>query len=89
MNKGTWTGELINKKKNGEYYWSYITITQIKKKNSNTYYIGIIRDITSRKLAEEQISYLAFHDNLTDLANRSSFKQMVTEHINKYDEGKK
>lgn len=89
MNKGTWTGELINKKKNGEYYWSYITITQIKKeKFEDTYYIGIIRDITSRKLAEEKISYLAFHDNLTDLANRTYFKQMVTEQIKKYDEEK-
>lgn len=86
LKNGTWTGELINKKKSGEFYWSYITITQIKKESyDDTYYIGIIRDITSRKLAEEKITYLAFHDNLTDLPNRIRFKQMLTERIAEHE----
>ncbi|QOY37207.1 putative bifunctional diguanylate cyclase/phosphodiesterase [Anaerobacillus isosaccharinicus] len=86
LDKGTWTGELVNKKKNGEFYWSYITITQIKKANlDDTYYIGIIRDITSRKLAEEKISYLAFHDNLTEMPNRIRFKQVLTETLRDHD----
>ncbi|OIJ11717.1 hypothetical protein BKP37_14830 [Anaerobacillus alkalilacustris] len=85
MEKGTWTGELVNKKKNGDHYWSYITITQIKKENlEDTYYIGIIRDITSRKLAEQSISYHAFHDNLTDLPNRVHFNQLLMEQINEH-----
>lgn len=86
LDKGTWTGELVNKKKNGEFYWSYITITQIKKANlDDTYYIGIIRDITSRKLAEERISYLAFHDNLTEMPNRIRFKQVLTETLRDHE----
>lgn len=79
---GTWTGELINRRKNGKHYWSFITITEIKKKNTkDTYYIGIIRDITTRKLDEEKISYLAFNDHLTGLPNRVRFKQLLTEQI--------
>lgn len=82
IENGTWTGELMNKRKNGELYWSHITITEIKKqKIEDNYYIGIIRDITSKKLAEEKISYLAFNDHLTDVSNRISFKKILTEQL--------
>jgi len=37
--------------------------------------VGIIQDITALKLAEDQIRYLAFYDNLTGLANRSLFRE--------------
>ena len=36
--------------------------------------IGIVQDITELKQAEDKIRYLAFYDNLTGLANRSSFR---------------
>jgi|GEM_PF-3296532 len=35
--------------------------------------VCMVRDITSRKLAEEQILYLAYHDSLTALPNRALF----------------
>jgi len=40
--------------------------------------IVIVRDITEKKNAEEQILHLAYHDTLTGLLNRNSFK----EHLN-------
>jgi diguanylate cyclase (GGDEF)-like protein len=39
--------------------------------------IGVTLDITDRRLAEEQITYLAYHDPLTDLANRRLFHQTL------------
>lgn len=36
-----------------------------------TYLLGISEDITERKRAEEQIEHLAFHDQLTELPNRT------------------
>jgi diguanylate cyclase (GGDEF)-like protein len=36
---------------------------------------GTIQDITSRKLAEEKIRYLAYYDSLTGLPNRVLFKE--------------
>jgi diguanylate cyclase (GGDEF)-like protein/PAS domain S-box-containing protein len=36
---------------------------------------GIIRDITERKKAEEQIIYVAYHDTLTNLPNRYLLKE--------------
>jgi diguanylate cyclase (GGDEF)-like protein len=38
---------------------------------------GVARDITERKRAEQLISYQAFHDALTDLPNRTLFKDRL------------
>ena len=40
--------------------------------------IGLIRDITERKTAEQQIEYQAYHDALTGLANRRLFQEHLT-----------
>jgi len=39
---------------------------------------GVARDVTDRKRAEEQITYHAYHDILTDLPNRILFKDRLT-----------
>ena len=52
-----WTGEFNNKKKNGELYWEYATISPIKNsKGVITHFLGIKEVITERKLAEDQIA---------------------------------
>jgi diguanylate cyclase (GGDEF)-like protein/PAS domain S-box-containing protein len=38
---------------------------------------GVARDITERKVAEETISFQAFHDHLTQLPNRRLFKDRL------------
>ena len=38
---------------------------------------GVIVDITDRKLAEEKVAYLAYHDPLTGLPNRALFEELV------------
>jgi diguanylate cyclase (GGDEF)-like protein/PAS domain S-box-containing protein len=38
---------------------------------------GVVFDITERKLAEEEIAFLARHDRLTGLVNRASFEEML------------
>ena len=38
---------------------------------------GVIFDITERKVAEEQIAFLAYHDKLTGLPNRALFEEML------------
>ncbi len=68
---GTWQGEIWNRRKNGEVYPQWLTITSVKNANGVlTHYIGTMTDISEYKTAEEQIRQLAFYDPLTGLPNR-------------------
>lgn len=42
---------------------------------------GVIRDITAQRAAEQRLRYLASHDGLTGLFNRSAFEQQLAEVI--------
>ncbi len=69
---GGWQGEVWDKRKNGEIYPKWMTISAVKNAHHEvTHYIGIHHDITERKKAEEQINTLAFYDQLTGLPNRT------------------
>ncbi len=46
-------------------------------------YRGIDRDISKRKKAEDRIVHLAFHDPLTDLPNRRTFKRRIEEAVDR------
>lgn len=69
---GSWSGEVYNKKKNGELFWESMTISPIKDaEGKSTHYLAIKEDITLRKDYEERLLYQASYDTLTDLPNRS------------------
>ena len=38
---------------------------------------GVMLDITERKLAEEQVAFLAYHDSLTGLPNKAMFDELL------------
>lgn len=68
---GAWRGEVWNRRKNGEEYLEQLTITVVRDDKGNiTHYLTLLEDITLRKSEEERIKQLAFHDPLTQLANR-------------------
>jgi len=48
-----WNGELLNRKKNGELFWEWVTIASIKDENDIiTNYLAIKEDISQRKQME-------------------------------------
>jgi len=68
---GTWQGEIWNRRKNGEIYPEWITITAVKSDDGTvSHYVSTMTDITLRKAAENEIQHLAFFDPLTQLPNR-------------------
>lgn len=68
---GSWQGEIWNRRKGGEVYPEWLTITAVKNGRGNvTHYVGTLADITQRKTAEDEIKHLAFYDPLTRLPNR-------------------
>jgi len=65
------------RKKDGSIIWVEISSKVIYRNGSPAYYEGIVRDITNRKRAENEIKYLSFHDKLTGLYNRTYFEEEI------------
>lgn len=66
-----WNGEIWNRRKNGDIYPEWLTITAVKDEQGHaSHYVATLTDITLRKQAEDEIHNLAFYDPLTGLPNR-------------------
>ncbi|MFI3158330.1 MAG: EAL domain-containing protein [Methylococcaceae bacterium] len=79
---GYWQGEIWNRRKNGEIYPEWLTITAIKDGEGNiTHHVGTLYDITDRNGAEERIRILAFYDPLTKLPNRRLLQDRIDQAI--------
>ena len=66
-----WSGEIVERRKNGELYTVHQTITPLTDGSGEiTHFIAVHEDITARKDAEARIEHMAFHDSLTGLCNR-------------------
>ncbi len=71
VEQGLWRGEIWNKRKNGEIYPEWLTISQVlDERGKLTHHIAVFLDITERKKEEERIQYLANFDVLSGLPNR-------------------
>jgi diguanylate cyclase (GGDEF)-like protein/PAS domain S-box-containing protein len=71
INQGYWNGEIWNRKKDGSAYPEWLSISAIHDEEGNTtHYISVFHDITEKKMNEEKMQFLAFHDPLTRLPNR-------------------
>jgi diguanylate cyclase (GGDEF)-like protein/PAS domain S-box-containing protein len=80
---GKWQGEILDRRKNGEIYPKWLTITAVQREGGVvTHYVGSHIDISERKAAEERALYLARHDSLTGLHNRSSLYESLQQALN-------
>ena len=72
--KGFWEGEIWDRRKTGEVYPKWMSITTITDSNGKiTNYIAISSDITKMKKAEQDIHLLEYYDPLTGIPNRTLF----------------
>ena len=67
---GQWEGEIWDKRKNGDIYPKWLTVTTVRDADRVSHHVGVFSDISQRKLAEEEIYSLAYYDTLTKLPNR-------------------
>lgn len=75
LNGGEWnhvfSDELEQRRRDGSTVWTEVTTTHVSRNEMNELVLlGVTRDISERKKAEEQIRNLAFYDPLTQLPNR-------------------
>ncbi|WP_207884965.1 EAL domain-containing protein [Pseudomonas sp. 30_B] len=78
--QGTWQGELIETRKNGELYPQWLQLNVVRDgRGQVTHVVGFFADLTARRDAEERLRYLSHYDELTGLANRSLFKERLHE----------
>ncbi|HEX3068600.1 MAG TPA: EAL domain-containing protein [Thermoanaerobaculia bacterium] len=72
--RGRWRGEATGVRNDGTTFPLEISLTAIDGGGM----VCVVRDVTERTYAEEQIKHLAYHDALTTLPNRLLFKDRVT-----------
>ncbi|MBS1142495.1 MAG: diguanylate cyclase/phosphodiesterase with sensor(s) [Proteobacteria bacterium] len=76
---GLWRGEIWNRRKNGEIYPEWLTISAVRGQHGEiTHFVSSFLDITKRKEAEEQIQFLALYDPLTHLPNRRLLNERLS-----------
>ncbi len=70
--KGYWSGEVWNKRKNGETYVVMKTISAvIDEQGITSHYVSLGNDITPMKEHQAQLEHIAHYDMLTNLPNRT------------------
>ncbi|RMQ46218.1 PAS domain S-box/diguanylate cye domain-containing protein [Pseudomonas cichorii] len=76
--EGHWQGEICNRRKNGELYPCWLTISAVRNKDRFiTHFVAVFADISSLKHAQARLDYQAHHDPLTGLPNRTLFESRL------------
>lgn len=79
---GNWQGEIWNKRKNGDIYAEWVTITALRGCNGQGGgYVAIFSDITNRAHAAARVRREANFDPLTELPNRRYFNRKFADMI--------
>ena len=83
---GQWKGEIWNRRKSGEIYPEWLSISAVRNNNGDvSHYVGVFSDITEVKRSQEKVSFLAYHDPLTQLPNRLLFHYRLAQAIQRAD----
>lgn len=74
--------ELPAIRKNGSTFPMELSISEVLDANEKVF-IGIVRDITARKKAEQEIHQLAYYDSTTKVLNKNSFDRDMKKSFDK------
>jgi diguanylate cyclase (GGDEF)-like protein/PAS domain S-box-containing protein len=82
LETGSWSGEIWNRRKDGEIYPERLNITAVRdERGMITHYVGIFTDVSVHKRMQDRLNYLTRFDSLTGLANRSLFEDRASSSI--------
>ncbi|CRO08090.1 Cyclic di-GMP phosphodiesterase Gmr [Pseudomonas aeruginosa] len=78
QHSGSWEGEILQKRKTGELYPSWVGITAVRDEEGDLVsFVCFFSDISERKASERRIHRLAYYDALTHLPNRTLFQDRL------------
>lgn len=78
---GEWQGEIWNRRKNGDLYPEWLTISSVlDSAGKPSHYCGIFTDLTEGNAAARELKQLTFSDPLTGVSNRRDFANRM-EHL--------
>ena len=76
--KGWWQGEIWNRKKSGDLYLEWLSINTVKDQEGKVVnYVAMFSDITLVRESQLRIDFLATHDDLTGLPNRTLYNDRL------------
>ena len=81
---------LRNYRKDGSLFWNHLAISPVPDKNGNvTHYVGIQSDITERRRAAEELTFVASHDAITSLSRYSAIEPRLNQLLEQAGESSK
>ncbi|NJB67632.1 diguanylate cyclase (GGDEF)-like protein/PAS domain S-box-containing protein [Desulfobaculum xiamenense] len=82
MDDGHWSGEIWNRKKDGELFPAWLRITTLRDAEGRVVnFIGTFSDLTREKKSDESIYRLNNYDVLTELPNRALFLNLLEQEL--------
>lgn len=77
---GTWRGEIVQRRRNGEPCTLHLTITAVLGSEGRVrHHVLVISDITEQRVQRERLERQAHFDELTRLPNRTRLSQMLAD----------
>lgn len=79
--------EVVLYRRNGTHFWVDVNMVPIRNEQGQvTHFVSVMREVTERKTAEEQLRRNAFHDSLTGLPNRLLFMERLSQTVDRASE---
>lgn len=89
LSKGSWSGEIFNKNKDGTILPELININVVKnEQNKITNFVCIFQSIEKQKQIESRLKKMAHYDVLTNLPNRTLFDDRLNQAMQRADREK-
>lgn len=80
LERGFWSGEVWNRRKNGDIFAEMLIISAVSDSQGVVQqFVAQFTDITERKITDDQVRLMAFHDPLTLLPNRRMLLERMSQ----------
>ena len=87
LKKQEWSGEIWNKRKNGQIFAELMTISAVSDAQGKPQnYVALFSDITDMKQHQQQLEHFAHYDLLTDLPNRILLAERLSQAMQSSEE---